>query len=187
MRRFLISEDAARQIDAAVKILGIFIFSWSVFQFFLVESYRDDARRQERAIDYIQEFSEGRILSDRSNLEDFWVGASSLIGLVGRRDVSRQMFESILIAELNNDRETRQSLLTVLNFFEELNFCYQSRLCSKEIVESYFCELASGYTQTYGAYIFHYRTQVGRRNLANGLFGFEEHCKSLGTRLSSIL
>jgi len=116
-----------------------------------------ETRRVDRTFTYVEQFENGRVSEARRlirakmrpYLDQFQeISETGGINLSDRREII------LLLVEEDTDQSFADAIETVVDFYEGLKLCEDERLCSRSVIQGYFCPgRAKPFYQDFAPYI----------------------------------
>jgi hypothetical protein len=121
---------------------------------YIVWEYRQAVyhSRVERAISYVHDYDQGKILEIREHLSDFWLSKpmtnflQQQRGLDGDKRVKRYDEE---LPSLVQSSGSLNDAYNLLNFYRDLSLCVKVSDCDRDTVCNYFFEDVQGFRENY--------------------------------------
>lgn len=121
---------------------------------YIVWEYRQTVYRSrvERAIGYVRDYDEGKVLETRERISDFWLSKEMTDFLREQRALPGEERATRYENELPKLIETSGRLndaYNLLNFYRDLSLCVQVSDCDRNTVCSYFFEDVQSFRENY--------------------------------------
>ncbi|MBY6048351.1 hypothetical protein [Vannielia litorea] len=180
IRRFFKPE---MDIDTLAHIFTLVVAVAGMAKFFYDQDQATKAENRERAITYINAYTEDPLLGTRQSLYDFWAGQPELVAMMRGQQMTPRNYAAMLQASVFRTgaaEPIREPLLVLDSFYSQVSFCESAGLCDTAIIDRYFCEHARRDAQAYAPFFAHLRTQSGDTRIGVELANFAGRCTPTG-------
>ena len=169
-------------LDAASKIGTICVLLFAVIQYTIDTVRTDRTNARTASISYIERFSKEEVLDARLALVRFWNEREDIgrlcVGTAGGDSLPRESCIAIIPEMLEADTTTMTHLKRIGYFFDELYYCYDTEVCDREVVETFFCPYAIGNEDLYFQSLRSSDAEVFGRDLYTGIQELAATCRS---------
>jgi hypothetical protein len=166
-------------LEYALKILAAAVAIFGVWKYFLDRAQEIDRDALLRSLSYVEAYGSGELLGARENLFDFWIAHQEDVAVLLGEGVSRRSYSNFLnsaFEEAEDSVDLYQAVYQVTYLFDQVHFCRSSGLCREEILEAYFCPIATRFISTYSPIIERNRSSSGIETFGAGLEAFATAC-----------
>ncbi len=166
-------------IDTLAHIFTLVVAVAGMAKFFYDQDQAWKAENRERAITYINSYTEEPLLGARQTLYDFWASQPDLVAMLRSQSLTPRNYAAMLAASVfrtGADAPIREPLLVLDSFYSQVSFCESGGLCDTGIIDRYFCDHARRDVQAYAPFFEHLRTQSGDTRIGRELENFAARC-----------
>ncbi|MDX1170771.1 hypothetical protein GOL87_28100 [Sinorhizobium medicae] len=146
-------KDRLREyITLAVQVIGVLGVFFGVYKYYSdIEMTRQiEARKQ--ALSYVERYGATELRNHRQEALEFWLKHSDVVTHIRKQGASEDAYRAFFFAALDHDQSSKtllNALYAMNNFYDQVAFCRESRVCDEEVIDAYFCENANIFFTTY--------------------------------------
>lgn len=167
------------KIELTIKVIAVLIALFAIPKFYLDNAESRRIAAANASLTLIDEYGQENLQNARLILVGFWFEHRDVIKATHGTDLSDRTYSLLvraLLSDTDNQHELNRPLFQISSFYSRVYHCRESSVCSRTLLDSYFCEQSKAYSSIYGAFFELTGETAGMVEMGQDLRAYSNEC-----------